>query len=505
MTINRRQVVAKSLAVAVASASLSAVGSAASAAPVEPETLRRPGLLQGTPPPEALPGEGTALTGRIVVPGDDDYDDARHVWNPRFSKFPMAIVYCQETQDVVNAVTWARENDVAFRIRSGGHGLEGWSLVNGGLIVDLSDMKAVQLDKDAMQVTIQPGIRIGHALEQLVPEGVTIPFGDSHTVGVGGITPGGGIGNLGRSMGLICDNLVALEMVVATEDGGATVIRANQDENADLLWANRGGGGGNFGVITSLTLTLHEIPAEVPIYEIDFAQDQAAAALATWMTLALEADDRFGSILEIFNADGGNSRFHGVYLGTEDELRTIVQPMLELETASVRIETVPFLGAVRFITDSEQSPDTYEPSPVSMKFSSAWGMGPLPAEAIELCAAYIEHPGADMFFLNMGGAVSKLAADETAFFYRDAAFYTEWDVRWSDSETEEGPAQLAVEQMRLDMSPFVTGSYVNVPDPDIADWQSAYYGENAAKLREVKAQYDPSNVFRFEQSIPPAS
>ena len=102
-------------------------------------------------------------------------------------------------------------------------------------------------------------------------------------------------------------------------------------------------------------------------------------------------------------------------------------------------------------------------------------------------------------------AVSKIAPADTAFPHRGAAFYTEWDVRWSDSATEEGPAQLAVEQMRLDMAPYVTGSYVNVPDPDIADWQTAYYGDNAARLRQIKAQYDPGNVFQFEQSIPPAS
>ena len=505
MSLNRRQALIQSLAAAVGTAGLATRSGSAAASPGEPSSAFVITDAAATATPGALPGAGTTLTGRIVVPGDAEYDDARHIWNPRFSKYPLAIVYCLEAQDVVNAVTWARANDVVFRIRSGGHGLEGWSLVNGGLIIDLSDMKAVQLDKSAMQVTVQPGIRIGHALEQLIPEGVTIPFGDSHTVGVGGITPGGGIGTLGRTMGLICDNLVALEMVVATEDGGAAVIQANTDENPDLLWACRGGGGGNFGVITSLTLVLHEIPAEAPIYEIDFDHSKAADALTTWMSLALDADDRFGSILEIFNADGGNSRFHGVYLGSEEEMRTIIQPMLDLETASVRIETLPFLQAARFITDSEQAPDTYEPSPVSLKFSSAWGIRPLPAEAIELCKAYIEHPGADMFFLNLGGAVSKLASADTAFFYREAAFYTEWDVRWSDSATEEGPAHLAVEQMRLDMSPYVTGSYVNVPDPDIADWQTAYYGDNAARLRQVKAQYDPTNVFHFEQSIPPAS
>ncbi|HEX5498581.1 MAG TPA: BBE domain-containing protein, partial [Thermomicrobiales bacterium] len=334
---------------------------------------------------------------------------------------------------------------------------------------------------------------------------LTVPFGDSASVGVGGITLGGGIGVLARTMGLISDNLTRVEMVVAAGERDASLIVADAYENPELFWACRGGGGGSFGVATAFTFALHPVSDQVPIYDVYWGWDDAATVLETWQRLAPEADERFGSMLELFSKSVGRHRMHGVFLGTEDDLRQILQPLLAIGAPDVTIKTVPYLDATRFLTDSPAARHAVDRSPLNIKFSSAWALAPLSRDAIERCCRYLENESADafsMFFLNMGGAMRRLSADATAFPHRRASFYLEWDARWTRPASE-GAAVTAVELMRLALQPFVTGSYVNVPDPGIPDWQDAYFGANAPRLRRVKAQYDPNNVFRFAQSIPP--
>src|SRR5262249_42890878 len=155
------------------------------------------------------------LTGRVVLPEDSRYGSARLVWNPRFSHYPLAIVYCEQVEDVINALRWARENDVAFRVRSGAHALEGWSTVDGGPVIDISEMNSVHVDEAAGVGTVGTGILVGKLIPQLVAKGFTTPFGDSSSVGIGGATLGGGFGTLSRLVGLFCDSLIGLEMVVA--------------------------------------------------------------------------------------------------------------------------------------------------------------------------------------------------------------------------------------------------------------------------------------------------
>jgi FAD/FMN-containing dehydrogenase len=206
------------------------------------------------------------LTGRLVLPESPDYESARLGWARQFSRFPLVVVFYQDVQDVINALSWCRENDVAFRARSGRHALEGWSSLDGGVIIDVSDMNRIHVDESAGVATVQTGATQGAVMEALGKRGYTIPGGGEGTPGIGGVTLGGGIGLLSRSMGLACDHLVGVEMVVPSSEQGARVIQADEHDNADLLWASRGGGGGNFGIATSYTFKVVPI-SSVTIFE----------------------------------------------------------------------------------------------------------------------------------------------------------------------------------------------------------------------------------------------
>lgn len=219
-----------------------------------------PGNGEGVTLQDELASAGTKLTGRLVFPESPDYESARLLWARQFSKFPLAIVFCQNVQDVVNAISWCREHDVAFRARSGGHALEGWSSLDGGVVIDVSDMNRIDVDERAGVATVQTGATQGAVVDALGRMGYTIPSGGEVDPGIAGVLLGGGIGLLARSMGLACDHLLGVEMVIPSGQQGAQVITADEHNNADLLWASRGGGGGNFGIATSFTLVSAPYP-----------------------------------------------------------------------------------------------------------------------------------------------------------------------------------------------------------------------------------------------------
>lgn len=209
----------------------------------------------------------TKLTGRIVVPTDPDYDVARMNLNLSIPKLPCIIVFCQNNKDVCNALKWARERHIPFRLRSGRHSYENFSLLNRGLIIDVSEMHRITVNTEKLTATIEAGANLGTVYKELWNYGVTIPAGTSASVGVVGLALGGGIGMLSRLFGLTCDQLMEVEMVQACGKFGAKLIRANEQENSNLFWACRGGGGGNFGIVTSLTFRVHPIK-NVSIFSI---------------------------------------------------------------------------------------------------------------------------------------------------------------------------------------------------------------------------------------------
>jgi FAD/FMN-containing dehydrogenase len=239
----------------------------------------------------------TRLTGEVVRAGDPGYEAARIGWNRLYPRYPQAIVFCNVAQDVVHAVEWARQEGIALRARSGRHSLDGWSSLDGGLVVDVSRMKSVTIDETAGTATVGTGLTQKETVPALGQRGFVIPTGSEGGVGLGGVVLGGGFGLLTRNLGLASDNLLAAEVVVP--DGARSAKEATEHSNSDLLWACRGGGGGNFGIATSYTLKLHELN------HVEFAiarwigHEHLGELLRTWQRDAPVADERLTSALEV--------------------------------------------------------------------------------------------------------------------------------------------------------------------------------------------------------------
>jgi len=441
----------------------------------------------------------TKLTVMVVYPNDPEYRQARMNWNPFTNTFPIVFVFAQNTQDVANAVKWARENNVPIRMRSGRHALaRDFSQTDGGIVIDTSSMRSFTVDKANGIAEVQAGIRVGQLVRALAKEGILAPFGDSSTVGIGGISTGGGITAIQRTAGLISDNILAATIVDAYGD----ILQVNENENPDLLWALRGGGGGNFGIITSYTFTIRPAPYQVGIFEIIWPWNQLEEVVDAWQRWAPSVDVRLGTILEIFSKKNGLLRSQGIFLGTKAELEELITPLTDVGSPiKVFIDEVTLLEAIEFWEPEEPLFDTQNTT-----WSSTWVEQTLPEEGINAIRNFLEKTTgseSNVFFLNSGGAMNRVSPEDTAFFWRNTKYYMEWDASWTEAcETQK--AINLVNHTRIQLQPYITGSYVNVPDLNIKNYGQEYYGDNFARLRKVKEEYDPDNVFNFVQSIPPA-
>lgn len=443
----------------------------------------------------------TKLTGRVIFRGDPGYEAARKNWDPHTDRFPKVFVFAQKTQDVANAIKWARENRIPIRARSGRHALEtNLSQVNGGIVVDVSDMKKIKLDKKNGTVIVETGNRVGRIAKTLAAQGFIAPFGDSPTVGIGGITLGGGLGPLQRTIGLISDNLIELEMV----DANGKVIIANQKQNADLLWASRGGGGGNFGICTRYKFKVRRAPAKATVYKVTWPWNQFEQVLKAWQRWAPSVDTRLGSELNIGPKKGGNITMEGLFLGSKEEAIRLLRPITSIGTPTEKtIRLLPYPQVVNFLL----APDPVLTQRYSNQFSSGFAKCPFPNKAMKSMREFLEKAEANstagFFFLNWGGAVSGVSPKATAFFWRKAKFYVEWNSSWIKPSDAAKNITLT-RNTRRKLQPFIVGSYINVPDQGIKNSGPVYYGSNFSRLRKVKAKYDPNNVFNNPQSIPPA-
>ncbi|WP_242972949.1 FAD-binding oxidoreductase [Anaeromicrobium sediminis] len=420
-------------------------------------------------------------------------------WNPFTNAFPIVFVFAHEEKDVSNAIKWARKNNVPIRMRSGRHALaKDFSQVNGGIVIDVSSMRNVTLDKANGTAKVETGIRVGPLVKMLAQEGVLAPFGDSSSVGIGGISTGGGISVVQRTTGLISDNILAATIVDANGD----VLYVDENNHPDLLWAIRGGGGGNFGVITSYTFNVRPAPFQVGIYEILWPWEQLEQVIDTWQNWSPSVDTRLGSIIEAYSRMNGTLRSQGIFLGPKAELEKLLTPLTGTGTPiKVFIKEVSLLEAIEF-----WAPNQPLFSDQNTTWSSTWVEQPLPEEGLQSIRSFLEKTTgtSNFFFLNSGGTMNSIPSDETAFFWRNTKYYMEWNSKWTDESQTQRNIQL-VEQTRIELQPFIIGSYVNVPDLGIKNYGQEYYGDNFARLRRVKATYDPDNVFKFVQSIPPAS
>lgn len=446
----------------------------------------------------------TNLTGDVVRQGDSRYDSAHLGFNHLFRHRPEAIVYCGETQDVVNALAWARHNEVPVRVRSGGHCLEGWSSVDDGLVIDVSRIKSAAIDASSNTATVGAGLNQLEAVTSLGEAGCAAPTGTEGTVGLVGATLGGGFGLLTRNFGMASDNLLAAEIVVAPAGGGAETIVADEENNADLLWALRGAGNGNFGIVTSLTYRTYPLTQTLYVTATWTGLDELPEVYDAWQQSAPYTDNRLTSQLEI-----RRDEFVLIALlasGSESEALNLLSPILSVGKPEVVVKDASWADTYAEF----QIPPADELA--NWKFLSQFIYEPYPPEAVNIVKTFMAQaptPESNYFTNAFGGAVQNSEpAGGSAFVHRNALYYAEpgagWGVRGGLPASDDpltATCEAWVAEFGEALQPYVNGAYVNVPNTGMPDWEAAYWGANVDRLRTVKAKYDPDNVFSYEQSV----
>lgn len=437
----------------------------------------------------------------VASDGTEAYDVARRMVNRRFEPRPLAVVYCATAPDVTATIAFAREGGLVLTTRAGGCSPAGWSGNDGGLILDVSRMDGVEIDVEGGTVGVGAGVRLGSLYRRLGAQEVVVPGGECPVVGVAGYVLGGGLSILGRSLGLGCDSLVAAEMV----DADGMVVACDEERNADLLWALRGAGGGNFGVVTSLTLRTHRITPRVLCATVEWPLEQAVDVLDELLPyFAGEAPRELDALFWLVPGPRGRKlTVVAVYDGEGEEARTAMEQVTRRGRPDrVEVKPRPFH---EFLSDDFPAP----PRDIHEFFKSGFLAEPPPREALELlvqeyAASDEAHPGIqNLVTLELTcGAVHDVPSTATAFVHRDQFAVLSIIANWMGQERNDPPELRWAEELHRRMQPWFTGqAYQNYPDPSIEDWLSACYGDNAARLLEVKERYDPADVFRFRGGV----
>lgn len=461
-------------------------------------------------------GLQAAIDGRVVLPGSSDYDVVRRPEMARFGDvLPQAVVRCAGPADVSAAIAVARRHRLPTAVRSGGHSVAGSSSTTG-VVIDVTPLGDATVDGGVVRVG--GGVRLGDLYDVLDAHGRTIPAGSSHSVGIAGLTLGGGIGILGRKHGLTCDQLLSAEVVLA--DG--RVIECDEHHDDALFWALRGAGGGNFGVVTSLVLRTVPAPT-VTIFHLVWPFERAGELIRAWQDWAPTGPDELDATLRL-SATGDVQRpplvdVFGAVLGSDADAEELLGELVDRVGAypsSAAHRGLPYREAKRYLDGlgpadewGEEPPPIPPPSPDHLFTKSELFRRALPNETIaalveQLPQGLVRGQSREVSFLPWGGAYNRLPADATAFVHRDERFLIQHLVAL-DPATDGAGRGSALEWLTRSwgcVHPWGSGGvYPNFPDPDIEDWGLAYYGRNYDRLRRIKAKYDPDGFFQSHQGI----
>ena len=454
---------------------------------------------------QSIPG----FNGRIVGPDAPDFDAARAVWNVMHDRRPALIARCESAEDVVAAVAYGQERGLAIAVRGGGHSLPGFSTVDGGIVIDLRPLNHVIVEPATRRVRVGGGALLGDVDRGAQAHGLVVPAGVVSHTGVGGLTLGGGVGRLMRRFGLTIDSLLSAVVVLA--DG--RIVRAADDENADLFWGLRGGGG-NFGVVIEFEFRAHYL-TELPILATFHPLDRAAGVLrmaerlmsapdardellwtsfmrrgpaeAPWMTDVLEGTTGVMSLIEW---SGDVAEGHEV-LGEIER---------ELDPPAGELATVPYL-AIQSITDELLAPGMIH---AYLKAGFATDLTDAMIDCLIHRGSQVGSRLSVIEVLALGGAIRNVPADATAFPHREAR----WLINIAGQWHEPGATDDEIEWVRSTFSalePHLSGgAYSNFMEDDDAEAATVAYGSTLERLQRIKATYDPDNVFRINQNIEPA-
>ncbi|MGW5849486.1 FAD-binding oxidoreductase [Streptomyces sp. NPDC055254] len=442
------------------------------------------------------------LAGDVFTPDDPGYDGARSVFNAMIDRRPAVIAQCAGTEDVVTAVRFARDLDLKIAVRGGGHSVAGMSLNDGGLVVDLRRMHEVTVHPAAGAAHVGGGATMSHLDRACQPYGLATTGGRASTTGVGGFVLGGGSGWLDRKFGLAVDNLLGVELVTAEGE----LVHASARDHPELFWGLHGGGG-NFGVATSLTLRLHELPA-MSIAFVLYLPERGPEVVRTYRDV-IEAGPPEASGAALY-LTGPPEEFvppHLVgrllcgvlltYAGPEEEMRRLAAPLLAIPHESEIVTAIPYADLQCMIDDP----------PGQRNYWSAEYLTGCPDAFVDVfCARADSMPvptGTQHLAWPQGGAIASAPGDYPVP-YRDAAWAVHPFAIWEDEADDERCRQW-VKDVRADVQPWATGAvYLNFTGDEGTDRVVAGLGdENMRRLGELKRRYDPDNVFRYNHNILP--
>jgi FAD/FMN-containing dehydrogenase len=450
---------------------------------------------------EAVEKFKSSLRGELLRPGDDGYDEARTIWNAMIDRRPALIVRCAGTADVIAAVNLARKHSLLTAVRGGGHNVAGFSMCDQGLVLDLSKMKSIRVDPHASTVRAEPGVTLGELDRETQSFGLVVPAGIVTSTGISGLTLGGGLGWLSRAWGLTCDNLISADVVTA--DG--RLLYASKDENKDLFWAIRGGGG-NFGIVTSFEYRCRQFGpialAGIVLHPIDRAKE----LLAFYREYTASAPDEVTALALIRLAPSlpfVPEDFHGApvagivacYAGPPEAGIEVIRPIKEWGEPIVDAFVPKPFVVHQSMFDAGQPPGGYY-------YWKSHYFDELVDEALD---AIVEHgaaitsPMSILAIVHLAGAVARVGDHDTAYPNRKSPYVMNVNGSWADTTTTEANVAWARETWDA-LAPYATGArFVNF---EAEQGVMAIYGEEKYKrLVEIKNKYDPQNLFRLNQNI----
>jgi len=464
-----------------------------------------------------------SLTGRLVQPADPGYGVDRLLYNSKFTNLhPRGIALCASSDDVVRCVEFARSHGVGVAMRSGGHSYGGYSS-SSGLVIDVSAMNQIVVDPRANTATISAGAQLIDVYDALARHDRLLPSGSCPTVGIAGLTLGGGVGVFARKYGLTSDNLRAGEFVTA----GAERLTASESEHTDLLWASQGGGGGNFAVATSMVFDVHPMP-NLSLFSLQFPWAAADTSLDAWQHwIAATPDELWSDCLLLSQGSSGPLvEISGVFCGTDSGLRSLVNGLI----ASIGTPSYEFLGSDDYLSAMRAEAGCSRLTVAACHLSAPRTSGVLSRSAFSAKSSYVDTTmtparvrqfvdaldalardaptlGGSLAFDAYGGAVNRVEPGQSAFVHRDKLAGIQATYSWASltSPSERAAGQAWLHWLGASVFDPAAGAYQNYIDPTLSNWLTSYYGANLPRLRNIKRTYDPDDFFSFAQSIPVAT
>lgn len=446
--------------------------------------------------------------GAVLGPRDAGYDEARRIWNGAIDRRPALIARCTGTADVVAALRHAQEHHQEVSIRSGGHGVGGFAVADGALMIDLSAMKGIRVDPDTRQVWAQAGVVLGELDHETQAHGLAVPTGIATTTGLAGLTLGGGIGWLMRRHGLTIDNLISVELVTAEGD----IVRASETDNTDLFWGVRGAGA-NFGVVTAFTYQAHPVGPVVLAGPVVWAMEDAPGVLRAYRQLCETLPDEVTTIAGLRLAPPAPwipEHLHGrpillvtaCYAGPVDEGEQALRPLRRLGRPLIdALQPRPFVEL-----QSLQDPT------VPKGWHYYWKSHDLPTLKDDIIDTIVEHssqitsPRSYSLIGQLGGAIARVGEDATAYSQRDAAHVININGVWLPDDPEPDRHIAWVRGLFASLEPYAVGVYVNFLGAEGASRVQAAYGHDKyQRLVALKSTWDPDNFFHLNQNVEPQS